>query len=162
MPTVMCRLAKHWIKLDQNVSSFRLLHYIGEVLHEDQKFLLSRVFPSAQNGTIQLKSVDGTCFQISSFLFWVKELVFGNSSEFLTCSYVRKDRNTRLKYKRHKLQSKYPAGLIGLPDAPGGVGQSMIMEMITDTGDLITAEGVKGNVVITNATPDACHSLPNC
>ena len=52
-------------------------------------------------------------------------------------------------------------GLIGSPDAPpGGVdqnceiytvnGPNMIMELVTDTGDLITAEGVKGDIVITN------------
>ena len=54
-------------------------------------------------------------------------------------------------------------GIIGLPeDPPGGVDQdppsytvntsSMIMELFTDTGDLVKAEGVKGNVVITNLT----------
>lgn len=54
-------------------------------------------------------------------------------------------------------------GLIGLPDVlPGGVDQdptsytvntsSTIMELITDTAKLITEDGVKGNVVITNLT----------
>ena len=111
MPTVMCRLADHLIDLDQSVPSVRLLLYIGEFLHKDQKVLLSKAFPSAQFGPVQYGSVDG--------------------------------------------------GLIGLPDVPpGGIGQdppsytvntsSMIMELVTDTGDLITAEGVKGNVVITN------------
>ena len=48
-----------------------------------------------------------------------------------------------------------------MPDVqPGGIDQeptcytvntsSMIMELVTDIGDVITAEGVKGNVVITN------------
>ena len=111
MPTVMCRLADYLVKLDQQVSSVRLLLYIGELLHKDQRILLSKAFPSAQIGPIQYGSVDG--------------------------------------------------GSIGLPDSPpGGVDQeptsytvnspSMIMELVTDTGDLIATEGVKGNVVITN------------
>ena len=111
MPTVLCRLADYLVKLDQQVSSVRLLLYIGELLHKDQKILLSKAFPSAQVGPIQYASVD--------------------------------------------------AGSIGLPDSlPGGVDQeptsytvnspSMVMELVTDTGDLITAEGVRGNVVITN------------
>lgn len=52
-------------------------------------------------------------------------------------------------------------GVIGLTDIPpGGVDQdsacytvnasSVIMELITDTGESITAEGVRGNVVVTN------------
>ncbi len=113
MPTIMCRLADYLIKLDQQVPSVRLLLYVGELLHKDQKFLLSRAFPSAQIGPVQYVSVD--------------------------------------------------AGLIGLPDVPpGGIDQdptcytvqtsSMIMELVTDTGDLITEEGVKGDVVITNLT----------
>lgn len=59
------------------------------------------------------------------------------------------------------LYTSVDGGLIGLPDAqPGGVDQdpmcytvntsSMIMELVTDVGDVITAEGVKGIVVITN------------
>ena len=111
MPTVLCRLADYLVRLDQRVSSVRLLLYIGELLHKDQRILLSKAFPSAQIGPIQYASVD--------------------------------------------------AGSIGLPDSlPGGVDQeptsytvnspSMVMELVTDTGDLITAEGVKGNVVITN------------
>ena len=111
MPTVMCRLADYLIKLDQQVSSVRLLLYTGELLHKDQKVLLSRAFPSAKIGPVLYVSVDG--------------------------------------------------GLIGLPDVqPGGIDQdptsytvntsSMVMELVTDIGDVITAEGVKGNVVITN------------
>lgn len=113
MPTSLCRLADYLIKIEQSVPSVRLLLYIGELLHKDQRFLLSRAFPSAQVGPIQYGSVDG--------------------------------------------------GFIGSPDIlPGGIDQdptsytlntsSMIMELIADTGDLITAEGVKGNVVITNLT----------
>ena len=113
MPTVMCRLADYLIKLDLQVPSVRILLYIGELMHKDQKILLSRAFPSAQIGPIQYGSVD--------------------------------------------------AGLIGLPDVPpGGIDQdptcytvhtsSMIMELVTDTGDLIIEEGAKGNVVITNLT----------
>ena len=111
MPTVMCRLADYLIKLDHQIPSVRLILYIGELLHQDQKDLLGRAFPSAQIGPIQYGSVDG--------------------------------------------------GLIGLPeDPPGSTDQNptcyivdtstMIMELITDTGELITAEGVRGNIVITN------------
>ena len=111
MPTVMCRLADYLIKLDQHVSSVRLLLYVGELLHKDQRVLLNRAFPSAQIGPVCYTSTDG--------------------------------------------------GLIGLPDVqPGGIdqdlacytiiGPSMILELVTDVGDVITAEGVKGNVVITN------------
>lgn len=113
MPTVMCRLADYLINLHQHVSSLRLLLYIGEHLHKDQRLLLSKAFPSAQIGPIQYGSVDG--------------------------------------------------GLIGLPDVPlGGADQdstcytvnssSMIMELVSDTCNLITEEGVKGDVVITNLT----------
>lgn len=111
MPTVMCRLADYLIETHQPVSSVRLLLYIGELLHRDQRILLKRAFPSAKIGPVQYGSVDG--------------------------------------------------GLIGRPEnSPSGVDQhttsytvntsSMIMELLTDTGDLITEEGVKGNVVITN------------
>lgn len=111
MPTIMCRLADYLINLGQIVPSVRLMLYLGELLHKDQRILLGRAFPSAQIGPFQYASVDG--------------------------------------------------GFIGTPDLPpGGIDQplasytvnapSMIMELITDTGDLITSEGVKGNVVITN------------
>ena len=111
MPTVMCRLADYLIQIDQKIPSVRLLLYLGELLHKDQKVLLGKAFPSAQIGPIVYGSVDG--------------------------------------------------GLIGLPDSlPGGIDEdptiyvvntsSIIMELITDTGDVITAEGVKGNIVITN------------
>lgn len=113
MPTVMCRLADYLIRLDHEVISIRLLLYVGEHLHKDQKLLLSRAFPSAHVGPVQYVSVDG--------------------------------------------------GLIGLPDvSPGGIDQdptcytvntsSMIMELVSDTGNLITEEGVRGDVVITNLT----------
>lgn len=113
MPTIMCRLADYLIEHDQKISSVRLLLYIGEMLHKDQRIILIRAFPSARIGPVQYASVDG--------------------------------------------------GLVGLPDVPpGGVDQgptcytvdtsSMIMELTTDTGDLITAEGVEGNIVITNLT----------
>lgn len=111
MPTVACQLADYLIKLDQSVPSVRLLLYVGEFLHKDQKTLLSRAFPYAQIGPMGYGSVDG--------------------------------------------------GVIGLTDIPpGGVDQdsacytvnasSVIMELITDTGESITAEGVRGNVVVTN------------
>lgn len=113
MPTTLCRLADNLIKLDKPVPSVRLLLYVGELLHKDQRVLLSRAFPSAQVGPVQYLSVDG--------------------------------------------------GFIGSPDVPpGGIDQDptsytvntsgMIMELVADTGDLITSEGVKGNVVITNLT----------
>ena len=113
MPTVVCRLADYLIKLGQSVPSVRLVLYIGEHLHKDQKILLGGAFPSARIGPIQYGSVDG--------------------------------------------------GFIGMPDSlPGGVDQepttytvnssSVIMELITDGGELITAEGIKGNIVITNLT----------
>ncbi len=109
----MCRLADYLIQTDQKIPSVRLPLYLGELLHKDQKVLLSKAFPSAQIGPIFYGSVDG--------------------------------------------------GLIGLPDSlPGGIDEdptnyvvntsSITMELITDTGDVITAEGVKGNVVITNLT----------
>ena len=107
----MCRLADYLTKLGQTVPSVRLMLYIGELLHKDQRVLLGTAFPYAQIGPIQYASVD--------------------------------------------------VGFIGSPDLPpGGIDQhptsytvnapSMIMELITDTGALITAEGVKGNVVVTN------------
>ena len=72
MPTVVCRLADYLIKLDQHVSSVRLVLYIGELLHKDQKVLLGKAFPSAQIGPIQYGSVDGTYFHRLFFLFWTK------------------------------------------------------------------------------------------
>lgn len=113
MPTSLCKLADYLIKIDQSVPSVRLLIYIGELLHRDQRVFLSRAFPCAQVGPLFYGSVDG--------------------------------------------------GFIGTPDVPpGGIDQdptpynvnasSTIMELVGDTGDLITAEGVKGNVVITNLT----------
>ena len=113
MPTIMCRLADYLIERDQRVVSVRLLLYVGELLHKDQRYLLNKAFPSARIGPIGYISVD--------------------------------------------------AGLIGLNDSPPeGVDQdptsytvntsTMIMELVTDTNDVITAEGVKGNVVITNLT----------
>ena len=59
MPTVMCRLAEYLIECDEKVTSVRLLLYIGELLHKDQKVLLSKAFPSARVGPIQYGSVDG-------------------------------------------------------------------------------------------------------
>ena len=111
MPTIMCRLADHLVKLGKQVLSIRLLLYLGELLHKDQKVLLTRAFPSAQIGPYLYGAVD--------------------------------------------------AGVIGLPDyPPGGIDQcttsytvntsSVIMELISDTGEVITTEGVKGNVVVTN------------
>ena len=50
MPIAMCRLTDHLIELDQQTPSIRLLLYIGELLHKDQKVLLSRAFPSTQIG----------------------------------------------------------------------------------------------------------------
>ena len=113
MPTIMCRLADYLFVHHQPVSSVRLVLYVGELLHKDQRILLSKAFPSAKVGPLQYVSVDG--------------------------------------------------GPIGLPDdGPGGIDQdptsytvntaNIIMELITDTGDMITKEGVKGNVVITNLT----------
>ena len=118
MPTVVCRLAEYMIKLDQSVSSVRLVLYIGEYLHKDQRILLSGVFPSAKIGPAQYGAVDG--------------------------------------------------GFIGTPDSsPGGIDQepttytvntsSMTMELITDGGEVITAEGIKGNIIITNLTR---HLMP--
>ena len=111
MPTVVCRLAEYMIKLDQSVSSVRLVLCIGEYLHKDQKILLGGAFPSAKIGPVQYVAVDG--------------------------------------------------GAIGMPDSsPGDIDHelttyvvntsSIIMELITDGGELITAEGIKGNIVITN------------
>ena len=113
MPTIMCRLADYLVVHHQTVSSVRLVLYLGEFLHKDQRILLGKAFPSAKIGPLQYTSVDG--------------------------------------------------GPIGLPnDPPGGIDQdptsytvdsaNTIMELITDTGDLITKEGVIGNVVITNLT----------
>ena len=111
MPTVLCRLAEHMIKLGQSVSSVRLVLYLGEYLHKDQRILLGGAFPFAKIGPVQYGAVDG--------------------------------------------------GFIGMPDSsPGDVDQepttytvnnsSIIMELITDGGELITAEGIKGNIVVTN------------
>ena len=111
MPTIVCRLADYMIKLGQSVSSVRLVLYVGEHLHKDQKILLGGAFPSAKIGPVQYVATDG--------------------------------------------------GYIGIPDSPpGGVDQgpptytvntpTVIMELITDGGELITAEGIKGNIVITN------------
>ena len=118
MPTVVCRLADYMIKLGHSVSSVRLVLYVGEYLHKDQKILLRGAFPSAKIGPVQYVAVDG--------------------------------------------------GSIGMPDSsPGDVDQepttytvnksSMIMELITDGGESITAEGIKGNIVITNL---ARHLMP--
>ena len=118
MPTVVCRLADYMIKLGQSLSSVRLVLYVGEYLHKDQKILLRGAFPSAKIGPVQYVAVDG--------------------------------------------------GYIGIPDSSSGdVDQepttytvnksSIIMELITDGGELITAEGIKGNIVITNL---ARHLMP--
>lgn len=111
MPTIMCRLTDFLLEQDESLTSVRLLLYIGEHLHKDQKVLLLKAFPSARIGPIKNGSVD--------------------------------------------------AGFIGLPDnLPGGIGenyaphavntQSMVMEVVTDTEEVITEEGMRGNVVITN------------
>lgn len=50
MPTIMCRLADYLINLGQTVPSVRLMLYLGELLHKDQRILLGRAFPSAQIG----------------------------------------------------------------------------------------------------------------
>lgn len=111
MPTIMCRLADYLVKRNESVTSIRLLLYVGELLHKDQKVLLLKAFPSAHIGPVQYTSVD--------------------------------------------------AGLIGTPDvSPGSIGadyvtyrvntQSMIMELVTDADEVITEEGMRGNVVITN------------
>ena len=113
MPTVVCRLADYMIKLGQSVPSVRLVLYLGEYLHKDQKILLGGAFPSAQIGPVQYAAVDG--------------------------------------------------GSIGFPDqSPSSVDQepttftvntsSVIMELITDGGELITDKGIKGSIVITNLT----------
>ena len=118
MPTIVCRLAEHMIKLGQSVPSVRLVLYVGEYLDKDQKILLGGAFPFAKIGPVQYMAVDG--------------------------------------------------GYIGMPDSPpGDVDQepttytvnnsSMIMELITDGGELITAEGMKGNIVVTNL---ARHLMP--
>lgn len=49
MPTVACQLADYLIKLDQSVPSVRLLLYVGEFLHKDQKTLLSRLSPMLES-----------------------------------------------------------------------------------------------------------------
>ncbi|KAL8811530.1 MAG: hypothetical protein Q9200_001722 [Gallowayella weberi] len=111
MPTVMCRIADYLVESRQQVPSVRLLLYIGEMLHKDQRILLSLAFPSAQMGPMQYGSVD--------------------------------------------------VGFVGRPDnPPGGIDQdptpytvnspNMIMELITDRGEMITKEGIRGDVVVTN------------
>ncbi len=59
MPTVMSRLAEFLVEKNEPAHSVRLLLYIGELLHKDQKVLLRRAFPSAKIGPIQYGSVDG-------------------------------------------------------------------------------------------------------
>lgn len=59
MPTIMCRLAEYLVERKEPANSVRLLLYIGELLHQDQKTLLRKAFPSAKVGPIQYGSVDG-------------------------------------------------------------------------------------------------------
>lgn len=59
MPTIMCRLAEYLVENNEPAGSIRLLLYIGELLHKDQKILLRKAFPSAGIGPIQYGSVDG-------------------------------------------------------------------------------------------------------
>ena len=110
MPTV-CRLAEYLIEQNEPSNSVRLILYIGELLHNGQKKLLRKGFPSARIGPIQYGSVDG--------------------------------------------------GLIGFPDSLTTDNddnatiyavntQDVIMELVTDDGEPITEEGVRGNKVITN------------
>ena len=113
MPTIMCRLADYLVKLHQPVLSVRLLLYVGELLHQDQKIILGRAFPSAQIGPMCYTSVDGG-------LIGMPEIRLDGTEQDSTCFTV----NT----------------------------SGMIMELVTDSGDLITAEGVKGDVVVTNLT----------
>lgn len=49
MPTVMCRLAEFLVEKNEPAHSVRLLLYIGELLHKDQKVLLRRAFPSLKS-----------------------------------------------------------------------------------------------------------------
>lgn len=77
MPTIMCRLADYLVQLDQQVSSVRLLLYVGELLHKDQKVLLKQAFPSAQIGPVLYTSVDGTYFWSPCFLSWTRYRVQG-------------------------------------------------------------------------------------
>ena len=111
MPTVVCRLVEYLTEQNEPSNSVRLILYIGELLHDGQKKLLRKGFPSARIGPIQYGSVDG--------------------------------------------------GLIGFPDSLPTDNddnatiyavntQDVIMELVTDDGEPITEEGVRGNIAITN------------
>jgi phenylacetate-CoA ligase len=111
MPTVVCRLADYLIEHKELPSTVRLILYIGELLHNDQKKLLRQAFPSARIGPLQYASVDGG-------FIGAPDSLPTNDDDDATIYAV----NT----------------------------QSMILELVTDDGELITEEGVRGNVLITN------------
>ena len=112
MPTIMCRLAEFLVAKNESVESVRLLLYLGELLHKEQKALLQKAYPCAQIGPMFYGSVDG--------------------------------------------------GFIGISPAPSDaddeslpiytVSDGMVMELVTDTEEIITADGQQGRVVITNLT----------
>ena len=111
MPTIMCRLAEYLLEQNEPSHSVRLILYIGELLHKNQKALLKRAFPSARIGPVQYGSVDGG--------FIGRPDSLPNDNDEVATTYT--------------LNSS-----------------TMIMELVTDEGQVITENGIRGNVVITN------------
>lgn len=58
MPTIKCRPAECLIREDKPANTLRLLLYVGELVHRDQKTLLRKAFPKPRIGPIQSSSVD--------------------------------------------------------------------------------------------------------
>ncbi|MCJ1224606.1 hypothetical protein MMC12_001251 [Toensbergia leucococca] len=59
MPTIMCRLGEYLIKQNEPMASVRVLLFVGELLHKEQKAMLRKAFPSARIGPLCYVSVDG-------------------------------------------------------------------------------------------------------
>ena len=58
MPTILCRLADFIIAKGETSTSVRLIFYVGEFLHPEQKALVRRAFPMASVGPMFYGSVD--------------------------------------------------------------------------------------------------------
>lgn len=58
MPTILCRLADFIIAKREISTSVRLVFYVGEFLHPEQKALVRRAFPMASIGPMFYGSVD--------------------------------------------------------------------------------------------------------
>ena len=111
MPTNMCRLAEYLIAQSEVVTSVRMLLYIGELLHQEQRSLLRNAFPSARIiAPLFYGSVDG-------------DFVGGSAS------LIHIDNESPPVYT---------------------VQDGMIVELVSDTEEIITIEGQQGRVVITN------------